>query len=442
MSALAIFGGTKLRDRPFPAYRVMGPAEADAAKRVVESGVLSKFLGTWHEDFWGGPEVRAFEAAWATEYDAAHALSVNSATSGLYAAVGAAGVGPGDEVVVSPYTMSASAAAALVFNAVPIFADINPETYCLSADTIAAKITPRTRAIVVVHIFGQVVDMDPIMALARERNLVVIEDCAQSPSCTYKGRPVGTLGHIGVFSLNYHKHIHTGEGGVVTTNDAKFADRVALIRNHAEAVVAGKGTTDLVNMIGFNFRLGEIEAAIGRLQLAKSRPLVEARRANVAYLESRLKGLEGLRMPAVAPGASHAYYVHALSYDPRVTGVSRDLVVRALKAELPPTELREAEGPLIGQGYVKPLYLQPLYQKMIGYGLVQCPFKCPHYCGSPDYALGACPDAEKAHFETLITHELMRPGMTRADLDDVAGAFEKVWRGLPELRASEGRNAR
>lgn len=442
MSALAIFGGTKLRDRPFPPYRVMGPAEADAAKRVVESGVLSKFLGTWHEDFWGGPEVRAFEAAWAAEYGATHALSVNSATSGLYAAVGAAGVGPGDEVVVSPYTMSASAAAALVFNAVPIFADIDPDTYCLSAETIAATITPRTRAIIVVHIFGQIADMDPIMALAREKGLIVIEDCAQSPSCAYKGRPVGTLGDIGVFSLNYHKHVHTGEGGMVTTNDPKLAERVALIRNHAEAVVAGKGTTDLVNMIGFNFRLGEIEAAIGRLQLKKSPALVAERRANVEYLETRLAGLDGLKMPVVAAGSGHAYYVHALSYDGRATGVSRDLLVRALKAELPHTELRESEGPLVGQGYVKPLYLQPIYQNMIGYGSVQCPFRCPHYAGSPNYAPGACPNAEKAHFETLITHELMRPGMSRADLDDVAAAFEKVWRGLPKLRAAEGRNTR
>jgi perosamine synthetase len=440
MSELALLGGKKLRSQPFPAYRVMGSEEAEAAKRVVETGVLSKFLGTWHPDFWGGPEVKAFESEWAAAYEAKFALSVNSATSGLYAAVGAAGVGPGDEVIVSPYTMSASAAAALIFNAVPIFADIDPKNYCLSAETIKARLTPRTRAIIVVHIFGQVADMDPIMALARERGLVVIEDCAQSPSGTYRGRKVGTLGHMGIFSLNYHKHVHTGEGGVVTTNDERFADRIALIRNHAEAVVAGKGTTDLVNMIGFNFRLGEIEAAIGRIQLEKSKDLVERRQENVRYLEGRLAGLPGLALPVVGQGSSHAYYIHALSYDQKATGVSRDLVVRALKAELPHTTLREDEGPLLSQGYVKPLYLQPMYQKMIGYGTVQCPFKCPHYAGDPDYSPGSCPQAERAHFESLITHELMRPGMSRADLDDVADAFAKVWSMLPELRAHEGHN--
>lgn len=440
MSELAIFGGQKTRQEPFPAYVVMGQEEADAAAKVVQSGVLSKFLGTWHPDFWGGPEVQAFERAWGERYQAKFAYAVNSATSGLYAAVGAAGVGPGDEVIVSPYTMSASAAAALVFNAVPIFADIDPDTYCLSAETIAKRITPRTRAVIVVHIFGQSADMDPIMALAKKHNFVVIEDCAQSPECSYRGRPVGTLGHMGIFSLNYHKHIHTGEGGVVTTNDERLAERVALIRNHAEAVVEAKGTVDLVNMIGFNFRLGEIEAAIGRIQLAKSAELVRVRRDNVGYLEKALADLAGLGMPKVAPGATHAYYVHALRFDRRETGVSRDLVVRALKAELPHTRLRETEGTLIGQGYIKPLYLQPLYQKMIGYGNLQCPFKCPHYTGSPDYSRGSCPDAEQAHFETLISHELMRPGMTRADLDDVAAAFTKIWNALPELRSYERRN--
>ncbi len=440
MSNLAIFGGPKLREEPFPPYVVMGREEAEAAARVVQSGVLSKFLGTWHPDFWGGPEVQAFERAWGEHYQAKFAYAVNSATSGLYAAVGAAGVGPGDEVIVSPYTMSASAAAALVFNAVPIFADIDPDTYCISAATIEKRLTPRTKAVIVVHIFGQSADMDPIMALARKHKLVVIEDCAQSPDCTYRGRPVGTLGDMGIFSLNYHKHVHTGEGGVVTTNDPYFAERVALIRNHAEAVVEAKGTVDLVNMIGFNFRLGEIEAAIGSQQLAKSPELVRRRRENVAYLERGLAGFAGLSLPKVAPGATHAYYVHALTYDRRETGVSRDLVVRALKAELPHTRLRETEGTLIGQGYIKPLYLQPLYQKMIGYGTLQCPFKCPHYTGTPDYSRGSCPEAERAHFETLISHELMRPGMSREDLDHVVAAFAKVWDALPELRSHERRN--
>ena len=439
MTDLALFGGPSVRNEPFPAYVVTGEEEKQAAMRVLESGVLSRFLGSWHPDFYGGSEVQAFEREWAAISDVDHAVSVNSCTSGLYAAVGAVGAGPGDEVIVSPYTMIASATAAVVFNAVPVFADIDPVTYTLSAETIAPHISPRTKAIIVVHIFGQAADMDPIMELAREHGIAVIEDCAQVPFGTYKGRPVGGLGDIGVFSLNYHKHIHTGEGGMCTTNDEALAERIRLIRNHAEAVVGRKGVDNLVNMIGFNFRLGEIEAAIGRCQLARGPELIAQRKENVRYLERRLEGLPGLRPAPVGPAGDHVYYVHPLDYDEHATGVSRDLFVKAVKAELAVTRLREDDGVLIGQGYVRPLYLEPLFQTLTGYGTVQCPFRCPHYDGAVDYAAGLCPQAERAHNERLITHELMRPPMTHADLDDVADAFHKVSSNLRQLsdRAAE-----
>ncbi len=434
MTRLALFGGAPIRSEPFPAYRPIGKEEAEAAKHVVESGVLSSFLGVWHQDFYGGPQVRAFEAEWAEAYKAKHAISVNSCTSGLYAAVGAAGIGPGDEVIVSPYTMTASATAAIIFNGVPVFADIDPGTYCLDPESIRQRITPRTKAIIVVHIFGQAADMDAIMDLANVHGIIVIEDCAQSPCATYKDRPVGTLGHMGVFSLNYHKHIHSGEGGVITTNDDELADRCQLIRNHGEAVVEAKGTKNLVNMIGFNFRLGEIEAAIARCQLKRAWDLITERQRNVRYLEDKLSGLPGLHMPAVRHDCVHVYYVHALSSAESETGVHRDKIVQALCAELPVTEMREREGPLVSAGYAKPLYLQPMYQNLVGYGSVSCPFKCPHYEGTLDYDEGLCPAAENAYSRTLISSELMRPPMSKSDLDDVADAFHKVFGNLDQLR--------
>lgn len=434
MSRLALLGGDAVRQEPFPAYRTIGEAEKAAVARVMESGILSRYLGTWHPDFYGGPEVQAFEREWAALYGAAHAVAVNSCTSGLFAAVGAVGCGPGDEVICSPYTMSASATAALIFNAVPVFADIDADSYNISAETIAPRITPRTKAIIVVHLFGQAADMDPIMDLARQHGLSVIEDCAQAPFARYKGRLVGSLGHIGVFSLNYHKHIHSGEGGMLTTNDDELAERLQLIRNHAEAVVEKKGVTNLVNMIGFNFRLGEIEAAIGRCQIERGEALVRERQENVRYLEAQFAGLTGLSLPKVGPAEDHVYYVHALGYDASSSGVPRETIVEALKAELPVTELREGEGTLISMGYVKPLYLMPMYQEKIAYGDVQCPFRCPLYGGEVDYGRGLCPNAESAHFESVITHELMRPPMTRTDLDNVAEAFHKVFDNLDALR--------
>ncbi len=434
MSKLALLGGSPVRKKLFPAYRVIGEEEKAAAARVIETGVLSRYIGGEHEDFLGGPEVRAFEDEWASAFDADYAVTVNSATSGLYAALGAAGAGPGDEVIVSPYTMIASATAAVVFNAVPVFADIDPDTYCLDPQSIRERITERTRAIIVVHIFGQSADMDAIMEIAGEHGITVIEDCAQSPFARYKGRPVGTLGDIGVFSLNYHKHIHTGEGGVITTNNAELAERVRLIRNHAEAVVGRRGTANIVNMVGFNFRMGEIEAAIGRCQLSKGPGLIAERQANVAYLEKQLQGIKGLSMPVVPDGNDHVYYVHAMTYDAEATGVDRALFVDAVKAELAASELRQREGPLIGCGYVRPIYLEPMFQQRTAFGDLHCPFDCPHYKGRADYTRGLCPTVERAHFETLISHELMRPPMSGNDLDDVAAAFHKVAGATDALR--------
>jgi dTDP-4-amino-4,6-dideoxygalactose transaminase len=434
MAELAINGGPKVRRRLFPPYRLFGAEEQRAARRVLRSGVLSKFLGTWHPNFYGGPEVRQFEKEWATRFGVKHAVAVNSATSGLYCAVGASGAGPGDEVIVSPYTMSASAVAALVYNAIPIFADIEPEFFCLDPRSVEEKITPRTRAIVVVDLLGLPYDAKAINAIARKHKLLVIEDCAQSPGARYHGRWAGTLGDIGVFSLNYHKHIHTGEGGVVVTDDDALAEKVRLIRNHAEAVLAAQGKdrpADLINMIGFNYRMTEIEAAIGREQLRKLPGLLRRRRDNVAYLAERLVRIPCLKPARVRPGCEHSFYVHALLFDPKAAGVHRDAFVAAVKAELAPSRLREDEGVNIGCGYVKPLYLQPLYQRRIAYGAGGCPWTCAK--SRVSYAKGLCPVTERLYSETLIAHELMRPGMTHRDLDDVVAAFAKVYEHRGEI---------
>src|SRR6185436_3828315 len=167
MPKLAIRGGKPLRARPFPSYNTIGAEEKQAVLEVLDSGVLSGYLGTWSPQFFGGPRVQTLEKEWSAYFGARHAISVNSGTSGLYAAVGAAGVGPGDEVIVSPYTMSASATAALVYGGIPVFADIDPLTFCLDPKSIETRITPRTKAILIVHILGYPADMDAIMLLAK-----------------------------------------------------------------------------------------------------------------------------------------------------------------------------------------------------------------------------------------------------------------------------------
>lgn len=430
MKKLAINGGEKVRKELFPAHRVIGKEEEDAAVQVIRSGVLSKYLGCWHDDFYGGPQVRALEKEWAEHFGVKHAISVNSATSGLYCACGAVGLNPEDEVIVSPYTMTASATGPLLYNAIPVFADIEEEHFCLDPDSIEERITEKTKAIIVVDIFGQPYDADKINAIAKKHNLYVIEDTAQAPGAKYKGKFAGTLGDIGVYSLNYHKHIHCGEGGIIVTNDDELAERLRLIRNHAEAVVEAKGVKNLNNMLGFNYRMTEIEAAIAREQLKKLDRLLKERQENVRYLSEKLKEIPVIEVPSVREGCEHVYYVHPLKYKEEVTGVSREKFIEAVKAELMPIEMREAEGVSIGCGYVRPLYLQPIFQEKIAYGDKGYPFTE----SKVSYEKGICPVCEKLHFKTLFFHELMRPFMTKEDLDDVVKAFQKVYEHVDELR--------
>ena len=434
MGMLAINGGKPVRTKTFPGYRVIGEEEKKAVCRVLDSGVLSQYLGCWHENFFGGPEVRALEQEWAEHFGVKHALAVNSCTSGLYAAVGAIGVEPGDEIIVSPYTMCASATAPLIFNAVPVFADIEPEYFCLDPSSVEAAITPQTRAIIVVDIFGLPYDVEAINHIARKHGLVVIEDCAQAPGAKSGNKFAGTLGDIGVYSLNYHKHIHCGEGGMVVTNDDALAERVQLIRNHAEAVVEGKGVDTLVNMVGFNFRMPEMEAAISRCQLPKLKGLVMTRQENCEYLAERLNGIPCLKAAPVRPGCTHVYYEQPFLFDQETAGASRATFLAAVRAELPNTQGREDEGALLEGGYVKPLYLMPMFQHGIAYGSKGYPFAIPGERSRMCYPKGLCPTAERMHENTLITNEMMHSGMKCGDMNDVATAFEKVWEYRNELR--------
>jgi perosamine synthetase len=426
MTELAIFGGRPVRKKPFPPYISTGEEEKQAVIEVMDSKVLSKFLGEWSPDFYGGPRVQKLEKEWADYFSVKNAVSVNSATSGLYAAVGAAGIGPGDEVIVSPYTMSASATAALVYGAIPVFADIDQDIFCITAESIRERITPWTRAIIVVDIFGHPADMNEIMEVADEHDLIVIEDAAQAPGATYHGRYAGTLGHMGVFSLNYHKTIQCGEGGVVVTNDDVLAERLMLIRNHAEVVVTHKEVNNLVNLIGFNFRMTEIEAAIASEQLKKLKRLLMPRIQAADYLTTHLKGYPGLQTPIVRRGVRHGYYVYSLRYNASITGVPREKIVQALNAEGIPME----------SGYVQPIYLEPVYQQRIAFGKNGFPFTYEGYKGKLNYKKGLCQVTERMHYNEVMTTNICHANITRGDLDDILDAFEKVFSNLTDLKGN------
>lgn len=427
---LAINGGNPVTREIFPGYKTTGEEEKEAVLSVLSSGKLSEFLGAWHDNFYGGDQIRALESEWQEQFKVKHAIAVNSCTSGLYASVGALGIEPGDEIIVSPYTMSASATAAVVYGAIPVFADVEKNYYCLDYESVKEKITPKTKAIIVVDLFGQTYDRR-INDLAKEYGIKVIEDTAQAPGAKDGNDYAGTLGDIGVFSLNYHKHIHSGEGGMIVTNDDRLAEKVRLIRNHAEAVVGPKGETDLVNMVGFNYRMTEIEAAISRCQLKKLDSLLQPRLDNVDYLINELTKIPAIEFGGIREGTKHAFYVLAFQFDKNLSdGIERNKFIQAVRAELPISQYREKEGPLASFGYVKPLYLLPMYQKRIAFGSKGYPFNL----SDRTYNLGDCPVCEELHFEKLITTGYMASQMKKKELDIVVEAYNKVWENREELR--------
>lgn len=421
---LALLGGTPIRTRKYAPHITTGEEEKKAVLKVLERGILSEFEGTNNEYFLGGEQVKLLEEEWAEKFGVKYAVSFNSATSALYAAVGACEVGPGDEVIITPYTMSATAAAILVYNAIPVFSDVEFEHYNLDPDVLESKITPRTKAIFVVHIFGHPADMTPIMNIANKYRIKVIEDAAQSPSALYNGKLTGTIGNIGVYSLNCNKVIQCGEGGIAVTDSEELAEKLRLIRNHAEAVIAsGRKTKSLINMIGWNYRMTEIEAAIAREQLKKLDTFNEARLKLVNYLNDKLKDIDGISIPKVRGNSTHVYYRYAIKIDVDRIGVKAPLFVKALNAE----------GMDFYVSYMKPLYLQPLYQNQIGYGDKGCPFKCPFYQGQINYQRGICPNVEMLE-NIVISTEIVRPPQTTKEMNEIAAAIKKVIDNKDELQ--------
>jgi len=413
MDKLAILGGTPVLQQPFPAYNSVSQEELDRVVRVMQSGCLSAFYGSWRDEFFGGEMVRTFEKAWSQRFQVQHTISVNSATSGLFAAMGAIGIGPGDEVIVPPYTMSATAMAPLIYGGIPVFADIDPETFCLDPQAVKKALTPRTKAILAVNLFGQPAPLAELMRLAQEHDLKLVEDNAQGPLAMENGRYAGTVGHIGIFSLNYHKHIHTGEGGMCVTNDDTLALRLQLIRNHAESCVEDLGMQDLTNLVGFNYRMTELSAAVGIEQLKKIDYHVTRREYLAQRLSKGIEGLPGLTPPQVRPQCRHVYYVWAVRFDENLVGVSREQFSKALTAE----------GVPHFTGYVRPLYLLPLFQQRVALGSKGYPFNL----SSAKYDRGLCPVTERLWSKELLGFETCMHHIDAEQLDLIIEAIHKVY---------------
>ncbi len=278
-----------------------------------------------------GEYVRRFEEGFAAWCGRRFGVSTTSGTTALHLALRALGIGPGDEVILPDFTMVASLFAVLYVGARPVFVDVEPDTWNIDPEQIEAAVTPRTRAIMPVHIYGHPCDMDPIMAVAARHGLAVVEDAAEAHGAEYRGRRCGSFGVLNAFSFFANKILTTGEGGMVVTDDESLAERCRYYRNLCFPLT---GSRDYIHDdLGYNFRLTNLQAAVGVAQLERADDLVRRRRAVArAYLE-RLSGIPGVQLPVERPGVVNVYWMFGIIIDPGAYGMDRDTLTEALRRE-------------------------------------------------------------------------------------------------------------
>ena len=411
----AYYGGKKTINYKFKKYNSIGMNELVAASKVIKSGNLSGFTAGQDKDFYGGPYVHKFENYLKKFYNVKYAITLNSWTSGLIAAVGALDIEPGDEIITTPWTMCACATAILHWNALPVFADIDKETFCISPESIKKNITKKTKAILAVDIFGISADIKAIKKIIKGKDISIISDSAQTPYFSTGNKLAGTISDIGGFSLNCHKHINTGEGGIVVTNNTKLASRVFKLRNHAEAAV--KKNDKINNMIGYNFRMGEIEAAIGLSQYKKLKKIITSRNKLLNYLAKEINGLDGIKVNTSEKRLNN-YYIFPIVLDLKKLKVTRTKFIKLLNAE-------GVTG--LVEGYAN-IHQLPLFQKKIAYGKKGFPWNLSR--NNINYKKGTCPVAEYLHEKSFVGLEVCLYSLTKKDILNISSAFKKIWKYL------------
>ena len=396
---LALFGGAPVRSRPFTGWPVFGKPEEE------------RLLATLRSGNWGrldGPEVAEFEHRFAAMHGCRHGIAVANGTVSLRIALLAAGIGAEDEVIVPPYTFVSTASAVIEANAIPVFADVDLNTFNMDPAAVEAVVTPRTRAIIPVHFAGHPADMDAMMAIAREHELIVVEDAAHAHGASYQDRPAGSLGHVASFSFQSSKNLTSGEGGIITTNDDALAESCRSMQNCGRVP---DGMWYEHHVISGNYRLGEFQGAVLNCQLDRLEEQTRTRDSNGRYLASRLSGLPGLHpQTRLAVCTRHSYHLFMLRMD-AAFGAPRTAVLTAL----------EAEGVPCSAGYGYSLPDQPLFRnKAFGPYL-------PDASPSLDYSHAHCPNSDLLSREQSIWLEQNLLLGSQEDMDDIARAFEKIY---------------
>jgi perosamine synthetase len=392
---LAIDGGKPVRERPMELRAFVDQREYDLVKQVLDRGILSEFRA--------GPMARELEARFAAYHDCQFGVAVNSGTSALHLAVASLGIGPGDEVIVPPFTYVSTATVVLQQYAVPVFADIDPITFCVSPDSVEAAITSRTKAIIVVHLFGHPADLVVLRDVATRHGLALIEDCAQAHGARYCGQRVGAWGEVGCFSFYQSKNMTTGEGGMLVTNNEVLLRRARLLKECGNPRDAAGWYYHVE--IGYNYQMSDLQAAVGIAQLEKLEMMSVLRRRHAHLYTENLAGL-GLALPQEIGEIEHVYHLYPILLPPGYAA-QRDWFVQALKAE----------NVLAGATYPQSLHQNPLFVSIAkgGFPLL----------GPVEYSDEWLPVTldVASRIVTLRTD----PCLTEQDILDTCHAIERVW---------------
>jgi len=385
----------------FNKFNPIGMQELYAATKVIKSGMLSGFLAGTGKEFLGGKYVREFEKKLQTYFKVRYAITVNSWTSGLVAAIGSLSPKTGDEIIVPTWTMSACAAAILNWKAVPVFCDIKKDDFTIDVKKAENLITNKTIAIIAVDLFGSPCDYKELINLKKKYKIKIISDSAQAITAKYKDKYVSTFVDIGGYSFNRHKHINTGEGGVLITNNKIYAKKLRLLRNHAESSLA-PNNHDMKDMFGFNFRLGEIESAIGIEQLKKLKNIVNNRRAVAKNLTLGLQKLRGLNVPHESNLKKHVYYFYPMTLNMELIKTDKKKIIYLL----------EKEGVQGICGKYSSLHLLPIFNKN-------------NLKSKKFFSV-----AEELNNKTFIAIKLCILSLDKNDIRLIIKAFEKVWKKI------------
>lgn len=406
---LALDGGPPVRTRPFPSVREasgrrLGEEEKRALARVIDSGRLNANAGD---------EVASLEREFADYFGMSHAVASSSGTAALHLAVAAVDPEPGDEIITSPLTDAGTVLPIIAQNAVPVFADVEPMTGNLDVDSVRSKITDRTCAIIVVHLFGIPANVVELRALADAHGILLIEDCAQAylTRCEPDNQLAGTVGHLGCFSLEQSKHITAGDGGLTVTNDPDLARRAKLFGDKAWP----RDTDERTHLFfALNYRMTELQAAVARRQLEKLAGVVEDRRARALQLTAAIQTLPGLQAPHDSGGTT--YWMYPIHVDPNRSGAASDLWAAALEAEGVPATSRYLQHPL---------HTTPLLAERRTYGSSGFPLGSPPASTPPRYGTGLCPVAEELVARRLLVLS-WNENYSEEDVEDIATALRKI----------------